>query len=84
MLYSVTQSTCVLLICTAPNMEPRNVYQLCNQRAMLIYCHPVNLCTINWYYKLPGNVYQVLSPSEPVYYKLVLKPKYRTKKCISG
>ena len=30
------------------NIIPRNVYWS-NQRAMLIYCHPVNLCTINWY-----------------------------------
>ena len=30
------------------NIVPRNVYQS-NQRAMLIYGPPVNLCTINWY-----------------------------------
>ena len=30
------------------NIEQRKVYQS-NQRVMLIYCHPVNLCTISWY-----------------------------------
>ena len=30
------------------NIEQRNVYQS-NQREMLIFCHPVNLCTMTWY-----------------------------------
>ena len=30
------------------NIIQRNVYRS-NQRTMLIYCHPVNLCTMTWY-----------------------------------